>query len=320
MKRTPSLISALLVSVSFSPVFAQETTPEVTNIDVVSEGYRQAITQNGIISQQMEINDAILMLQREKDKAEAISALVESLGYDAMVTLPNGEVLDLSKTKAGQEAYIAAMQQEQQMLDATSALERKRVEAEVLSDPQVLDAIKRARESEVAESLVAQIGPDAVIETSDGRVIDLSKTTAGKRQTISDLKVDAELLKAKADLGSQANLILKVEAERESIERNRLIEEARLERELKQSMQPPAPVPTTQVPITTQQPQALQTDLMIQQIYGNGGALKANIMIDDIAFDVQVGDQLGSKGKVKMIDRTSVVIESNGNERKFYIY
>lgn len=319
MKRTHSLISALLVSVSFSPVLAQEATPEISNVDVVSEGYRQAITQNGIISQQMEINDAILMLQREKDKAEAIAALVESLGYDAMVTLPNGEVLDLSKTKAGQEAYIAAMQQEQQMLDTSSALERKRVEAEVLSDPQVLDAIKRARESEVAESLVAQIGPDAVIETSDGRVIDLSKTTAGKRQTISDLKVDAELLKAKADLGSQANLILKVEAERESIERNRLIEEARLERELKQSMQPPAPVPTAQAPVM-QRPQVTQTDLKIQQIYGNGGTLKANIMIDDIAFDVQVGDQLGSKGRVKTIDRTSVVIENSGEERKFYIY
>ncbi|MFX4300150.1 hypothetical protein [Pseudosulfitobacter pseudonitzschiae] len=317
MQKTHSIITAFLLSVSLSPAIAQENDAEDPNIDVVSEGYRQAIAENGIISQQMEINDAILMLQREKDKADAVSALVDSLGYDAVITLPNGDVLDLSKTKAGQEAYIAAMQQEQQIIDASLALERKRVEAEVLSDPQVLEAMKRARETEVAESLVSQIGSDAVIETSDGRVIDLSETIAGKRQTISVLKVDAELLKARADLGNQENQILKVQADREAMERARMIEEARLERELRQNQQPTVPV--RQMPVATQQP-APQADLIVHQIYGDGRALKANIMIDDIAFDIQVGDQLGSKGKIKKIDRTSVVIEADGRERKFFIY
>lgn len=317
MKRTHSLITALLVTTSFSPALAQQAEPADPNVDVVSEEYRNVLTDNGIINQQMEINDAILLLQREKDKADAVSALVDAMGHDAVVTLPNGDELDLSKTKAGQQAKIASMAQEQQMIDASLALDQKKVEAEVLTDPSIVEAMKRAREAEIVETLVAKIGPNTVIETSDGRKINLAETTAGKRKTIDDLKVDAELLKVRADLGSQKNNILRIEAEREEIERQRILQEARLERELRQSQQPQRepsrPEPAQQ---TTQK----SAELTVNQIYGDGRALKANIVIDDIPFDVKVGDQLGARGKVKMIDRTSVVIETEGGERKFYIY
>lgn len=313
MKLKTHAVAFLLVATCSAPVLAQVVPSGDPDVgEPVTNAYENTLKSDGVISKQIEINDTILLLEREKERGDAINALVGVLGFDAKVTLPDGEVLDLSTTKAGRAARVAAMKEEQDLLSESIALQEKRVEEEIMTDPAVVKSMKLAREAELIDVLVAKIGPEGVITTTDGRKIDLSSTVNGKRQVIEDLKVETDLVKAQAEFAEQSNKMLRIEAEREIIISKRDLEKARLSEEARLIGQ--KDVSST----TPQRPSAFP--LTVMQIYGNANNLRANVMINDAQSDVGVGDQLNRGVKVKAIDATSVTIEANGQDQAFFIY
>lgn len=313
MKLRNHAIALLLATTCATPLLAQavqDADPEAG--DPITNAYESTLKKDGVISKQIEINDTILLLERERERGDAINALVATLGYDAKVTLPDGEVLDLSTTKAGKLAKVQAMKEEQALLNESIALQQKRVEEELMTDPAVVRSMKLAREAELIEVLVEKIGPQGVITTTDGRQVDLSDTISGKRQVIEDLKVEADLVKAKAELAEQSNKMLQMEAERDLIASKRDLEKARLSQEARLVSQeenmPTAPQRQAKFPLT------------VMQIYGNANNLRANVLINDAQSDVGVGDQLNRGVRVKAIDATSVTLEANGQDQAFFIY
>jgi hypothetical protein len=333
MKKTTIIVTILMAYSIAAPSFAQQAAEPVDeNIDVVSEGYRQSLQADGIISRQIDINDQILLLEREKDRADAITSLVDALGYDAKVTLTDGNILDLSTTKAGREARLAEIQREQQLINAQIALEKMKARAKVLEDPAVQDALRVAEETEIANELVARVGPNMTLETASGRVIDLSETTAGKQAEIDNLKTEAELIKAKAELEAQSNEIVRIQAEREQIAAEREqteigleLEKLKLERE-RAAKNEPTPVVQTpgkgspQVEPRKETPEVQIPNISVGQIYGDGVNLRASLTIDENPVEVRVGDPIGTIGRIKAIERTFVLIGNDSSERKYFIY
>src|SRR5690606_32026192 len=106
--------------------------------DAVTDEYKSTLRADGVLARQMAVQDQILLLEKERQRAQTINSLVDALGPDAKVTLGDGEVIDLSLTSAGREAKMRLMQQEQRMLDEKVNLEVKKVEADLKTDPAIL--------------------------------------------------------------------------------------------------------------------------------------------------------------------------------------